>query len=133
MPLYNPIASPSALNQNRLLWSLIGANMNSTADQAFTKAFTFSTFHIDRIRVTNASASLTLAAGGIYGGAGKTVPLVAAAQIYSALTGGTLGLDLTALPLMMGDQALSSVFLALTLAQGGAATADFRIYGWSLS
>lgn len=124
---------PSVIGANRLLWSLTSANMNVTTDQTFTKAFAFSTFHIDRIRVTNASTSLTLAAGGIYGGAGKTVPLVSAAQVFSGLTGNTLGLDLTALPLMFGDQSLAAVYLSLTVAQGGAATCDIRIYGWVLS
>lgn len=131
MPLFNP--APLPFNQNRLLWSLTGANMNITADQAFTKAFTFSTFHIDRIRAVNASTSLTLAAGGIYGGAGKTVPVVAAAQVYSGLTGGTMGMDLTALPLMLGNQAIAALYLALTVAQGGAATMDLYVYGWALS
>ena len=121
------------LGTNRLLWSLIGANMNTTADQAFAKAFGFSTFQIERIRVVNASTSLTLAAGGIYGGAGKTVTLVAAGQLYSGLTGGTLGLDLTALPLILGNQSLAALYLSLTLGQGAPATADFYVYGWGLT
>lgn len=117
---------------NRVLWSLIGANMNTTADQALSAAFPFSTFIIDRIIASNASTSLTLAAGGIYTTTSKGgVAVVAAAQVYSALTGATPTVALT-----LGNTDVRSnaaFYLSLTTGQGGAATADLRIIGWALS
>lgn len=61
----------------RVLWQLVGANMNTTADQAFVQQGVFSTYLITAIRAVNASTSLTLAAGGIYNTASKGgTPLV---------------------------------------------------------
>lgn len=122
------------INRSQLLWSLVGANMNSTADQAFTKATTFTNFLITEIRVVNVSTSLTLAAGGIYDTASKGgTALVAAGQVYSGLTGATLGLSLTLAAYALGLRAGASLFLALTAAQGGAATADLYVFGVPLS
>ncbi len=130
MPLYNPTAP--AVGTNQLLFSLIGANMNVTTDQAMAKAFSFGNFIIDRIIVTNASTSLTLAIGGIYTAATKGgTAVVANTQIYSALTAAGLTLDLT-----LADTSVrtgASLILSLTTQQGGAATADFRVFGWALT
>lgn len=124
--------SAPALGTNQLLFSLTGANMNTTADQAMTKAFTFNNFIIDRIIVTNASTSLTLAAGGVYTAASKGgTAVVANTQIYSALSAAGLTLNLT-----LADTSVrtgASLILALTTGQGGAATADFRVMGWALT
>ena len=79
-----------------LLGKLIGANMNSTADQQITMFSNPSKFILRRIVVTNASVSLTTAAGGVYTAASKGgTAVVAAAQAYSSLTASTLFLDLT--------------------------------------
>ena len=79
-----------------LLGSLIAANFNSTADQQITIFSNPSKYIIRRIVVTNASASLSTAAGGIYTAVSKGgTAVVAAAQAYSTLTGSTLFLDLT--------------------------------------
>jgi len=119
------------------LFKLIGANMNVTTDQPLVPLFglgaTPLTFVISRILVTNASASLTTAAGGVYNAVSKPGGgiLVAAAQAYSALTGATLGLELTRTALALGQQSTVPVF-SLTTAQGSAATADIYLFGMVL-
>lgn len=121
-------------NQSQVLWKLIGANMNTVNDQAFTKAQVFSSYLITSIYAVNASTSLSLAAGGVYDTAAKGgTPLVAAAQVYSGLTGSTLGLNLTLAAYGIGLRAGASLFLALTVAQGGAATADLYVLGVPIS
>lgn len=117
------------------LFNLFGADMNVTTDQPFAIAGgSLPPFYtIDFIRVSDASTSLTTAAGGIYDTASKGgTPLVAAAQAYSALTGATLGLDLTIAAYGKGTRSAIPI-LALTTPQGGAATANIRIYGRILS
>lgn len=123
---------PSQLNASRLLFSLTGANMNTTADQALTKAFSFTNYVIDKIIVTNASTSLTLAAGGFYTGASKSgTTIVAAAQVYSGLTGSTLIVNPTLA--LNAVQSAATLFLALTTGQGGAATSDVYVMGVALT
>ncbi len=118
----------------RTLWVLTGANMNTTADQAFVAQGVFSTYLVTAIRAVNASTSLTLAAGGIYNTASKGgTPLVAATQLYSGLTGATLGVNLTLAAFGIGVQSGAALFLALTTGQGGAATADFYVIGVPLT
>lgn len=110
-----------------MLGRLLGANMNSTADQAITIGA--STYVITQVLATNASTSLTLAAGGLYTAASKGgTALVAAAQVYSGLTasGLTLNLTLAAVALRRTE---ATLYLSLTLAQGGAATADLYLLG----
>lgn len=128
------IYAPSVVGSNRLLWSLLSANMNSTADQALTKALAFNTFALDKVLITNASTSLTLAVGGFYSAASKGGDaLVANTQVYSGLTGGTLGMLATLAALGLAVRSDTALYLALTTAQGGAATADIRLFGWVLS
>lgn len=116
----------------QLLFRLPSANMNVTTDQSFIPYLWTpgQQYLIERIRVVNASISLTTAAGGVYNAVSKPGGgiLVAAAQAYSALTGATLGLDLTLTALANGLQTATPVF-SLTTAQGAAATADIYLYG----
>lgn len=120
--------------QNRVLFSLPSANMNSTADQALAKAFPFTAFTITQIIVTNASASLTTAVGGIYTAAAKGgTAVVSAAQAYAALNTTTKVLNPT---IQSGGGDLLSVaalYLSLTTAQGSAATADVYVVGFAWS
>ena len=109
---------------------LLGANMNSTADQAITITMP-DHYLIFRVLVTNPSISLTTAVGGIYTGAGKTgVQLIPNSQVYSALT--TNALNTTGDCLSLGATSprlnLSTVYFSLTTPQGAAATADIFIY-----
>lgn len=117
-----------------LLGKLIGANMNSTADQQITIFSNPSKFILRRIVVTNASISLTTAAGGVYTAASKGgTAVVAAAQAYSSLTASTLFLDLTLSTTSSASTTVKSsipnLYLSLTTAQGAAATADVYVYG----
>lgn len=115
-----------------LLGQLIGANMNVTTDQLIPITRIGSKrYQITRITVTNASTSLTNADGGIYTAASKGgTAIVAAAQVYTALTAATVALDLTlAVNNTYND---NNLYFSLTGTQGGAATADVRVYGYIL-
>lgn len=112
-----------------VIGSITGANMNTTADQAITIGA--AKYVIRKIVVTNASVSLTTAAGGLYTAASKGgTAIVAAVQLYSGLTGSAKFIDLT-LGALLGTDALTSatLYLALTTGQGSAATADIFIIG----
>lgn len=127
------ISAPPIMSSQRVIGQLRGANFNSTADQAI--AINAATYSITSVIVTNCSASLTLAAGGIYPAASKAgTPIVAAAQLYSALTGTSVLLNPTvaATPLVTRYTA-NPLYLSLTTAQGGAATCDLYIVGVDLT
>ncbi len=109
-----------------MLGKSVGVNMNSTADQAIT--IRSSNYIIRRIVVTNASASLTTAAGGVYSASSKGgTAIVASGQAYSALTTAVKVLDLT---LANTDRRTeTTLYLSLTTGQGSAATANVYIFG----
>lgn len=117
---------------SQLLFQLIGANMNVTTDQIMTAIGPSAPtrYLIDEILVVNASVSLTTAEGGVYTGASKPSGgiLVAAAQAYSGLDATTKGLALTLTALARGPQS-TIPYVALSTAQGAAATADFYVFG----
>ncbi len=116
-----------------LLGQLISANMNSTSDQQIVIFSAPAKYIIRRIVATNASTSLTTAAGGIYPAVSKGgTAIVAAAQAYSGLTAAGKFIDLTvASAYTTGGDVLTvkSIFLSLTTGQGSAATADIYVYG----
>ena len=117
-----------------LLGKLVSANMNSTADQQIVMFSNPSKFVLRRIVVTNASISLTTAAGGVYTATSKGgVAVVAASQVYSSLTTSALFLDLTLSATGSASTTVKSsipnLYLSLTTAQGAAATADVYVYG----
>ena len=119
----------------RVLGSLRGANFNSTADQLIAISASVTAFQITSIVVTNCSTSMTLAAGGFYPAAAKGgTPIVAATQIYSALTGSTIlvGTTVAATPLVT-RYTISTVYFSLTTAQGSAATCDVYVVGLDLT
>lgn len=127
--------SPTVAGMQRRLGVLRGANFNSTADQAIAIASGVTAFQVTSIVVTNCSALLTLAAGGFYPTTAKGgVPIVAAAQVYSSLSGPTLVLNPTiaATPLVT-RYTLGNVYLSLTTAQGSAATCDIYVVGIDLT
>jgi len=119
-------------NTERLLGVIKSANFNSVADQPIT--IRSQKYVVRNIVVDNASASLTLAAGGIYTGTSKSgTTVVAAAQIYTALTGATKFLDLTLASAVVTDiLTATTIYLSLTVPQGTAATADLYIFGDTL-
>ena len=118
----------------RVVGKLLGANMNITTDQVITLAPQADKFIVTNIIATNASISLTTAAGGIYTAVAKGgSAIVAAGQVYSALTAATkfvaLTLAGTALTDVYDAATQLSFWLSLTTPQGAAATADIYIYG----
>lgn len=115
-----------------LLGRLLGANFNITTDQAIT--IDASRYVPRRIIATNVSTSLTLAVGGIYTRQNKTgTIIVAAAQVYSALTNSSKFLDLT-LAALLGTDVLTAatLYFSLTTAQGAPATGDLYVIGDAL-
>lgn len=119
---------------------LIGANMDSTADQAIvlTLPSGFTKMVLNRITVMNASISLTTAVGGIYTAAAKGgIAMGNSAQSYAVLT--ATGPNVNGCLLNMGIASTwyvpgsfstpNTVFLSLTTPQGAAATADFYVFG----
>lgn len=114
-----------------LIGKIIGANMNSTADQTFTINTGIAKYSPDVIQATNASTSMTTVAGGIYSAASKAgTPIVAATQTYTALTGSTKVLALT---VALTDIQTGALILSLTTGHGSAGTADFYIWGYIYS
>lgn len=119
--------------QGALLGKLIGANMNATTDQPFVMSMGGTgKFRVTKITANNASTSLTTAVGGVYSAASKGGDaIVANSQVFSALTGATLAVDLT-IATTPGKTLYAGTIiptLSLTTAQGGAATADLYLYG----
>ena len=112
-----------------ILGRLIGANMNSTGDQLI--AINAAKYVIRRIVVVNASANLTLAAGGFYTAASKGgTTIVAATQLYAALTAAAKFLDVTLAAILGTDVRTEGIlYLSLTTGQGAAATADVYVIG----
>ncbi len=120
--------SITAVGTEILLGSKIGVNMNSTADQLIPITLIGSKkYRITRIGVTNASISLTTAAGGVYQAASKAGTAIVATQGYSSLTAATTWLDLTLA--ISRTYTLSNLYFALSTPQGAAATADVYVFG----
>lgn len=118
-----------------LLANLSAANFNSTADQAMTIQSGVTRYIIRRIIVEAASVNMTTAAGGIYTNAGKAgTIIVAAAQVYTALTASTKWLDLT-LTAVVGTDVFTAttIYLSLTTAQGVAAVASVWVFGENMT
>lgn len=130
---YQAGSAGTLLFRSQVLFTLAAANMNATTDQAFTKVGTFANYIIQAIRAYSPSTDLTAADGGIYQAASKAGnAIVDAAQVYTALTAATEGLDLT-LTSFGKDVLTATPILSLTGAQGGAATCSFYVIGIPLT
>lgn len=126
-------------NSYELLGRLVGANMNVTTDQPFVWFPAPNTvWRATKITCTNASTSLTTASGGVYTELSKGGSALSSNAAFSSLTGSTLAYDLTIAStpgntFYTSAAATASVngapVLALTTAQGSAATADCYVYG----
>lgn len=114
---------------------LTGANLNVTTDQAI--AISATKYVIRKIIAYDVSTSLALglAAGGVYSTAAKGgVAIVAAAQLWTALTSATKALDLTIDAAGIGLYfTAGTLYLSLTTANGSAATATIAIFGDKLA
>jgi|SRR5215472_5758178 len=137
------------LASEKVLGSIRGANFNTTSDQPIVLTPGILKFQITKIIITNASLSLTTAAGGFYTQAAKTgSQIVANSQTYSALTASTALMTATlanfANTTLLSSANLSqllnasnqyglAVYFALTTPQGAAATADVYLVGIDLT
>lgn len=130
-----PRSGLAPAGQQEVLCSIRTANMNTTADQACVIPAVITAWAPTAIWCTNASTSLTTAAGGWYPAVSKGgTPLVAAIQVYTALSAGTIILPLTlAANIATTRYTISTVYLALTTGQGSAATADCYVIGVDLT
>lgn len=113
----------------QLIGTKLSANMNVTTDQAIPITRIGSQkYLITKIVVTNASISLTTAAGGVYQTTSKGgTAIVANSQAYSALSASTTALNLTLA--INRTYTLDNIYFSLTTAQGAAATADIYVFG----
>ena len=120
---------------SRVLCSIRAANFNVTTDQSCVIPASITAWVPTSILVTNCSGTFTLAAGGVYPTTSKGgTALVAAAQVYTALTGATVILGLTlAANIATTRQTVNAVYLSLTTGTGGAATCDFYVIGTDLT
>lgn len=120
---------------NRVLCSIRAANFNTTADQSCIIPASVTAWAPTSILVTNCSGTFTLAAGGVYPATSKGgTALVAAAQVYTALTGAAVILGLTlAANIATTRLTINTVYLALTTGAGSAATCDFYVIGNDLT
>ena len=110
---------------------IIGANMNSTADQAINIGG-WGKFMVTGITTANASTSLTTAAGGVYTATSKGgTAVIAAATTYTANTTAAKASSASAVGAAYGDTSLvvpgAVLYLSLTTPQGSAATADITV------
>lgn len=124
----------------KVLAYLNNASFNSTADQPIILPSSINAFQLTGILITNASISLTTAAGGFYPAASKAgTAIVAASQVYSTLTASTKLLSATLAAAVAttrystANLADWTIYLSLTTAQGAAATADVYLIGIDLT
>jgi hypothetical protein len=124
--------------------SLRQANFNTTNDQPMIIPLRFTAFRLQAVVITNASISLTTAAGGFYPQPAKAgTPLVSAGQAYSSLTTSDSLLNATIAAFGQNTRfssrtlgainGLLAIWFSLTTAQGAAATADIYLVGTDLS
>lgn len=124
----------------RVLAYIQGADFNSIQDQPLIVPNTVTAFRLNAIIVTNASVPITTAAGGFYTGFSKSGSIVvAAAQVYAALTGPDILITstLTAFAASARFSARNltngQIMLSLTTPQGVPCFADVYLVGSDLS
>lgn len=122
MPMGQPAGGPIKL------FELRGANLNSTADQVFTKIGTFTKYKVTQVEAIGKTGNALIAAGGIYSAAAKAGSvIVSAAQAWAALSAPDKLLPLVTI--VLSDVLQTVPNLSLTTAAGAAATADIFAYG----
>ena len=116
---------------SQLLFKINAADMQSTADQIFTKIFSGTTYVITNVVARRASGGTSVACvGGIYTAASKGgTPLIAAIQSWVALTGAAKMVLATLAAVLGTDTQTATPYLSLTTGSTAAATADIFIYG----
>lgn len=120
-----------ATNAGQVLFVKRGADMQSTADQAFTKQFAGTNYRItDIIAVRKTGGASVACAGGIYDAASKGGnAVVAVAQSWVTLAA---NINVVATLAAVNATALLSTtpFLSLTTGSTAACTADLFIFGY---
>ena len=122
----------------------MSVNFNTTNDQPIAIPQRITAFVLTGILITNASTSLTTAVGGFYPQAAKAgVPIVAANQTYTVLTGASLALWLTLSSFGQNTRfsavnlnniaGFLNIWFSLTTAQGGPSTADIYLVGMDIT
>lgn len=113
------------------LFRLNAANMQSTADQSFTKLGTFTNYIITKVVAVNKTGGTSVACvGGIYTAAAKGgSALVAAAQSWLNLTALGKIVDGTIAAVVGTDIQTATPILSLTTGSTAASTADILIFG----
>jgi hypothetical protein len=121
---------PAGITQ-QVLFTLRAANMQSTADQAFTRNFPGSKYRITEILAKQVSGGATVAcAGGIYdAGAKGGNAIIAAAQSWVTLAA---SVNVVGLLAAVNATALltATPILSLTTGSTAACTADLFIVGY---
>lgn len=118
------------INQ-RPLFVLRAANMQSTADQQFVKTSNFTLYIPRRILAKRVSGGTSVAcAGGIYTAASKAGDaMVGVGQSWVLLTGAGKTVDGTIAAIALTDSHSQTPYLSLTTGSTAAATADIFIFG----
>lgn len=124
-------AMAGANSREAPLFVLRAADMQSTADQAFTKTFTGTNYVVTKVLAVRASGGASVAcAGGVYPAASKAgTALVGVAQSWVALTGAGKIVDATLAAVIGTDVQTATPILSLTTGSTAAATADLFIFG----
>lgn len=128
----------------RVLGSGRSYSFNTTNDQPIAIPQRITAFTLTGILITNASISLTMAAGGFYPAPAKAgVSIVPAIQTYTMLTNSSLILWTTLSSFGQNTRFSASnlssiagylnIWFSLTTAQGAAATGDIYLIGMDLS
>lgn len=114
------------------LFVLRSADMQSTADQIFTKLFNGTNYVVSRVVAVRKTGGTSVAcAGGIYPAASKAgTALIGVAQSWVALTGAGKIVDATLAAALGTDAQTAIPILSLTTGSTAAATADLFIYGY---
>lgn len=130
-------ASPAA---QRVLATFINADFNTITDQPIIVPAAITAFQLTAILVTNATLSLTTAAGGFYTAASQGgTPIVANTQVYTTLTNSNLLLSLTRTAFAQSARfsanllVNNTIYFSLTTPQGVPANADIYLIGIDLS
>lgn len=116
-----------------VLYRLVGANMNTTTDQALVRLHGFTAYVINNIYAINPSGSCASAVGGIYTAAAKGgTAVVAASQAYTTLSGTGTNLILTTATAGR-NRRTEDLILSLTTPHGSAATCDIYVFGFPVA
>lgn len=112
------------------MFTLSGANMQSTSDQQFTKVGSFTNWILDEVVAVRASGGATVAcSGGIYSSTAKGGnAIVPASASWLGLSGGNKQVH------RYDDSSntaynITTPYLSLTTGSTAACTADFYIFG----